>query len=280
MKYKALFIAFFMLIAVFTKAQENSENVQTNQYSNKGKLYVYWGWNKSAYSNSDIYFKGNNYDFTIHNVVGVDRQSPISSDYINPKSITIPQYNFRIGYYFNDKYSISIGNDHMKYVMKNGQRKQIDGYIKNSGGKYDKVYEYEEIELSQDFLMFEHTDGLNYENIDIRRHERIKQFSNFTVDAFVGLGAGISFPRTNVTFLEGKRYDEFNVAGYGVNALLGGNLTYKGWLFVQVETKGGYIDMPNIRVSYDKSEYAQQHFSFFQYNIVFGANIKLTKMAN
>jgi hypothetical protein len=34
-------------------------------------------------------------------------------DYINPVKMTIPQTNFRIGYFINDHYSIALGVDHM-----------------------------------------------------------------------------------------------------------------------------------------------------------------------
>ena len=38
-------------------------NAQSNlAESNKGKLYILWGWNWSAYSNSDIHFTGKDYD--------------------------------------------------------------------------------------------------------------------------------------------------------------------------------------------------------------------------
>jgi hypothetical protein len=33
--------------------------------------------------------------------------------------MTIPQTNFRIGYFINDHYSIALGVDHMKYVAQN-----------------------------------------------------------------------------------------------------------------------------------------------------------------
>jgi hypothetical protein len=36
---------------------------------------VYWGWNLSDYSGSDITFKGEGYDFTLDNVTAYNRQS-------------------------------------------------------------------------------------------------------------------------------------------------------------------------------------------------------------
>ena len=35
---------------------------------NKGKFYLYWGWNRGAYTDSDIHFKGSDYDFVLHDV--------------------------------------------------------------------------------------------------------------------------------------------------------------------------------------------------------------------
>lgn len=59
--------------------------------SNKGKFFVYWGGNRSWYSSSDIHFRGEDYDFTLHNVNAHDKPKGWHIDYINPARITIPQ---------------------------------------------------------------------------------------------------------------------------------------------------------------------------------------------
>jgi hypothetical protein len=59
---------------------------------------------------------GKDYNFTIENMVAHDDKG-WHVDYINPVKMTIPQTNFRIGYFINDHYSIALGVDHMKYVM-------------------------------------------------------------------------------------------------------------------------------------------------------------------
>jgi hypothetical protein len=275
---KALILSIVLLLIICNSISAQEGNKYN--YSNKGKLYFYWGWNASRYSKSDISFHGKNYDFTLSDVKAYDRQTSLTLDYINPDVITIPQYNARIGYFISDKYSISIGNDHMKYVMRNGQTVGIDGIIKNSNTTYDAYYDNDKVKIAFEFLKFEHTDGLNYENIDFRRHERLKQMGQFTLDYFAGVGFGIMLPKTNVTFLGGQRYDEFNIAGYGINLLAGANLTFRGRYFIQTELKGGYADLPNIRVSKDESEGASQHFNFIQYNILVGAYINLKKKTN
>ena len=62
--------------------------------------------------------KGDDYDFTLYDVAAEDRQTPWDPGvYLNPGSITIPQTVARIGYYFHDHWNLSVGVDHMKYVM-------------------------------------------------------------------------------------------------------------------------------------------------------------------
>ena len=62
-------------------------------------------------------FKGENYDFIVTDAVAHDKPKGWHLDYINPGRMTIPQTNLRIGYFISDHYNISIGLDHMKYVL-------------------------------------------------------------------------------------------------------------------------------------------------------------------
>lgn len=253
-----------------------SENQKTIQ--KKGSFFFYWGWNHSAYSKSDIHFTGNNYDFTLNDVQAKDRQSPFDLKlYLNPGTITIPQYNMRIGYFFHEKYSISFGSDHMKYVMVNNQMSTIDGTIENSGTIYDGKYNNKPFEITPDFLTFEHTDGLNYLNIETRRFDKIYEYKKFKLNISEGLGIGILYPRTNTKLMHHARYDQFNVAGLGCGAILALNLEIYNRFFIQTEFKAGYINMPNVRTTIYETDRAKQSFGFIQSNVVFGVNLNYNK---
>lgn len=246
----------------------------------KGMFSIYWGWNWSDYTKSNIHFKGDNYDFTLHKVIAKDRQSPFDAKvYFNPSRMTIPQYNLRIGYFIADRYQLSIGADHMKYVMRNNQVVTIDGYIKKSGTPYDGNYNNDTINLAPDFLLFEHTDGLNYENIEVRRFEPFYTRKYFSLAVNEGLGIGFLLPRTNTTLLNNARYDEFHLAGYGLNAVVSLNMTFFKYFFIQGECKGGFIHMPDIRTTMSPNDKASQSFFFSQYNVVFGFNFKFPNVA-
>ncbi len=269
-----LFLGSFCLITTESFSQDLTYNNETNR---KGQLFIYWGWNRSAYTDSDIHFKGANYDFELSDVRANDRQSELSSDYINPSTITIPQFNFRVGYYLNEKYSLSFGLDHMKYVMVANQNVKINGDIADSGTDYDGSYENEDFIVAEDFLKFEHTDGLNYTNLELRRLDNILNWKSLELNLTTGLGAAVLLPKTNSTLLNNERYDDFNLAGYGFNALVGLNVTFWDYFFVQGELKGGFINMPNIRTTQFEVDEASQSFFFSQSNIVFGAFIPLAK---
>lgn len=256
-----------------------SQNSLTTQNANrKGQFFVYWGWNRAWYTNSDIHFTGANYDFTLQKVVAKDRQSPFDFEtYFKPVSMTIPQYNVRIGYFLKDNYSISFGTDHMKYVAQQNQTVKIDGKIANSGTVYDKTYTNEDITIKKGFLEFEHTDGLNYFNVDVRRYHDILNLKKINISFNEGIGLGGLLPRTDATLLNYQRNDEFHLAGFGTSILASLNATFYKYFFIQAELKGGYINMPDIRTTMLEVDNAKQHFFFTQTNIVFGFNLNTKK---
>lgn len=268
-------------IFAFQVASGYSQSTNLQAYkNNKGKIFVYWGWNQGAYSHSDIHFKGSDYNFTLKDVVAKDRQTPFTLRYLNPSKMTIPQYNFRIGYFVNSKYSISFGFDHMKYVMKQDQTVNISGHIAGSGTEYDHAYNNEPIKLTGDFLKFEHTNGLNYLNIEVRRMDnlfdsRILKTRNLDINIIEGIGAGLLYPKSDVTLLNYQRNDQWHVAGYGVDLIGGINFTFFKHFFIQGEVKGGYINLPNIITTPFAEDRASQHFFFAQANANLGFIFKL-----
>jgi len=259
-----------LLLTLFSSvlmAQEESQEVK----SRKGEVFLYWGWNRSMYSTSDIHFSGNDYDFTIENTVAHDRQTPFSTyDYFHPLRITIPQFNARIGYFISNNYSISIGADHMKYVVDSMQKATVNGFIENSGTDFDGVYENESIDLDPDLLLFEHTDGLNYINVEVRRTDEFWRRNKISLDLSEGVGIGVLIPKTNATLLNNARHDDFHLAGYGLSAVSAAQLNLGKYLFVSSELKAGFIHMPDIRTTMNDADKASQYFFFGQANIVFG----------
>lgn len=269
--YLALTLFLYCAASGFTQ-----EGNKITPIDRTGHLFFYWGWNWDAYSKSNITFEGNSYQFTLDHVAALDKPKAFSlSNYFNPTVATIPQYNFRIGYFFSPHYAITLGTDHMKYVMTREQIVNISGYISDSGTDYDGTYMNDEIIVAGDFLKFEHTDGLNYINTDLRRFDQLFDRQSVNINLVTGVGAGILVPRTNTTLLSMDRYDEFHLSGFGISGMAGINVTFFKHFFLQSEFKTGYINMPDIRTTASESDKASQDFIFYQLNFVFGATLYL-----
>ena len=280
----------FSFITSFTvtqtvSAQEKTANPDKYTAHNKGKMFIFWGGNRESFSKSDIHFKGDDYDFTLYDVVANDKPKGWSIDYINPSRMTIPQTNLRIGYFINDHYNISIGLDHMKYVMIQNQIATIGGVVGASYPDYAGTYlpsGNHTVDLTDgSFLKFEHTDGLNYINTEFSRVDdisklfKVRNTDKFQLNITEGVGTGILYPKTNATLLGKERHDDFHVSGFGVSAKVGLNLTFFKYFFIEAEMKGGYINMNDIRTTKDPSDRASQHFLFLQRIIAFGGIFKI-----
>ncbi|TBX69932.1 hypothetical protein EZL74_05815 [Flavobacterium silvisoli] len=278
--YKFLLLSTFWGLTQLASAQEQMTTSDKYTAHNKGKFYVFWGGNRESFTKSDIHFTGDDYDFTLYDVVAHDKPKGWQMDYVNPARMTIPQTNLRIGYFINDHYNISIGLDHMKYVMYQDRAVDYSGYYPNQGS-YGEQLPNNQLLLTEAFLKFEHTDGLNYINTEFCRVDDISKLftitntDKFQVNITEGIGTGILLPKTNSTLLGKERHDDFHISGYGVSAKLGLNLTFFKHFFMQAELKGGYINMPDIRTTNDPADRASQHFLFLQRIIAFGGVFKV-----
>lgn len=279
---KIIFISAIFTVLTGNRVQAQDDIKIQDKYTahNKGKFFVSWGGNRETYSKSDVTFKGADYTFTLNNITAHDKPKGWHVDYINPTKMTIPQTNLRLGYFINDHYSIALGVDHMKYVMTQGQTANISGTIA-AGTPFDGVYNNSPIELTEDFLMYEHTDGLNYVHTEISRHDDISKVFKITntdkiqVNLTEGIGAGVLYPKTNTTLLGKERHDDFHVSGYGASVKAGVNVTFFKHFYIQGEIKGGYINMPDIRTTQSTADRASQDFFFLQRIIAFGGIFKL-----
>jgi hypothetical protein len=269
-----------LLVSITTAFSQDVATPEKYTAHNKGKFFFYWGGNRDSYTKSDIRFKGADYDFTLQNLSAEDKPKGWHIDYINPTRMTIPQTNFKLGYFISDHYNISIGFDHMKYVMKQNVAADINGFYPNPGS-YGETLPNNQVLLTENFLTFEHTDGLNYVHTEVSRVDdfskifKIANTDKFQVNLTEGIGAGFLYPRTNAKLLGKDRHDDYNISGFGVSAKVGLNLTFFKHFFLQAELKGGYINMSDIKTTDNPADFAEQKFFFLQRIIAFGGIFKL-----
>ena len=271
-KFFKIFLIFFVGSFVFgqNSNDENTEIGSKKPFGKKGTMFVFWGWNRAAFSKSDIHFKGNGDDFVLHNVVAHDRPSDLSWDYINPKEVSIPQFNFRYGYFIKDNLAIVIAQDHMKYVMDQNQTVDITGNI--SDPVYANMVQNGKINLADEkFLTFEHTDGLNYVNAGVEKYKNISSKEKVEILWAYGGGLGVMFPKSNVKLFGNERSDRFHVAGFGADVRTNINFIFWKRLMARVEAKFGYINMPDVKTTLNnKPDKASHDFVFGQINFGVG----------
>lgn len=227
-------------------------------FSRKGDWFFHWGYNFSWYDKSDINFKGPGYDFTLKDVRAHDRPKRLSLEYLDPTLLTTPQFNFRFGYFIKDNYSISLGWDHMKYVMDIPQTVNVDGYINSTisnpaipTGKYAGTYNNTPLNVKDDMLTFEHTDGFNYISTEIERYDDLwvapSKQTSLTFET--GLGVGMMIPRSDVHLFGVGKNNFWNIAGYGISAKAGIKFYITKGFYLQNTTKIGFTDLSAIHTT-------------------------------
>lgn len=271
-------LLFLFLVLPFVSYSSDS-----TQHSLKGYGYVSWGYNRSFFTDSDIEFNSNHYNFILRDVKASDRPSVFSlSNYFAPENISIPQYCFRFGYYLTDQIQISVGMDHMKYVVDQNQKVVIDGSISStSNTNYNGVYNNQEIEINKDFLQFEHTNGLNLVSIQCDYGIDITRFFNnkFALKWNAGIGGIWVGTKSDVRIIDEGIDNDHHLAGYCLTAQTGPRLFYKKILFFDVQTKVGYMNLSDVFIENQEANKRANHsFSFLSYYGSLGVLIPVNKL--
>ncbi len=314
----------FSLIPAYTQVIKDSlktENASLTAkkgrytYKRKGKMYFFWGYNRSIYTNSNIRLRGNGYDFTIKNVKATDSPSRKFKTYINPSSISVPQYDWRVGYYLTDKYSVSFGHAHMKYEIEE-QTTNMTGTIANGalagiyqntpvivgeGLKHDNNHIHQAGDTPDGIVpRLEHCDGLNNFTFEFARKENLwvspaKKFC-LSIEVSVGMGATLTDTEANVlgeadpnhgdpdaialgtanNELDGGSWKGFHLAGYNTSLSSTLQMEFYNRFFIQTRFTGGYVDLTHF-VSTHVGGRGSQKLGYLEGVIAVGYTFRVSK---
>jgi len=241
-------------------------------------MYFYWGYNGSLYSRSNIHLTDEqHYDFELHKVKAEDvplRNFKDLFSFFSP-------YNARLGYYITDRISVSLGMDHMKYRTLIGQEVKMTGTIASEASpEFMGNYHDDKVTLSRDLFYMEHTDGLNYLSAEVdyvfNRQTVAKDVISF--DFSIGGGAGMMIPRTESYLFDQGANHPFHVAGYGFSVHVYPRVYLGRHFFLQPTAKLGFIHLTDILMNDPElPDRAEQSFMFFQWNLVIGTRIPLSR---
>jgi hypothetical protein len=259
---KRVIITILLSLSVFyTFSQENTTELKRK----KGSLYFSYGYTRAWYSKSDIHFKDNSnsyhentqlrneYEFTIYDARAKDR--PDFDKIKDVVNITVPQYVYRLGYYFNDKKDFGIEGsfDHTKYVVTDYQRVHIKGQFNGSYVDKDTTLD------PRNFLHFEHSDGANFLMINLLTRIKLYDKPLFNIGLVVKPGVGVVIPRTDVTMFGERINNRFHVAGWIAGVEAGVRTEFLRRCFFEFVAKGTFADYRKVLVCGTGSS-ANHHF--------------------
>lgn len=235
-------------------------------FAQKGSTYFYWGYNRAVFSNSNIYLRGPDYAFTVYNARAHDRPTKFGSVYFRPTTITIPQYVARIGHFLTNRLHVSVGIDHMKYVVDDDQKVEISGVIGNvASPKYAGSYLFDTLALTADLLRFEHTDGLNLVSFDIEYLIPVFHKQRCRLGWNTGLGGVWMATRTDSRIFGEGINNNFHVSGFSFHGKTGPRFELGKYLFFLFEARGGFATLPWIQTRNWEPYSAEQNFFFLEY---------------
>ncbi len=231
-----------MVVAVLSLFSSNIQAQLFRKLSLSG-IYLQWGYNREWYSKSDIHLSnGSAYDFTLKDVTAKDKPD-FDAIFNAPLDISIPQYNYRIGFYLNPSHShaIELNFDHTKYVVTDYQTYHMSGRIGDQYINADTTFD-------PSFFHFEHTDGANFAQLNYVAKERLlttRKTHRELISLVYKLGAGLVIPRTDVTYNGRRINNKFHVAGYIISAEAGVRVYPLKRFFLEGTAKAGFANYVN-----------------------------------
>ncbi|MEY2903401.1 MAG: hypothetical protein RLY89_2507 [Bacteroidota bacterium] len=238
----------------------------------KGEFYFSWGYNKEWYTNSNVKISqpSLNNDYQLKGIKSND--NPGWDDGIFNKPISIPQYNYRIGYFFNKKKGLAfeINFDHTKHIITDGQQARVVGTL---GGrqvdtsvnfsKSNGFYYY--LNNGANFLLF---------NIVKRWNWAESKSGKFKLDFLGRAGIGPVIPHVENSLFGKPNEDGFQLGGWNVGVEAGLRSTFYKHVFLEFTNKVDYARYSNLKV-YQGT--AKQAFGTYELILTLGYTFPMGK---
>ncbi len=250
-------------------------NVQAQQKKKerKGEFYFSWGYNKEWYTRSSVHViqpgLGNDYKFK--NIEGHDH--PGWDEGLFHIALSIPQYNYRLGYIFDKKRGLGweINFDHTKFIFAD-QNAHIVGTMNNKPvdttvnfAKKNGYYYY--LNNGANFLLF---------NITKRWHICQDEKSNFKLDGFAKAGIGPVIPHVENMFGYTPTGDSmankphFQLGGWNIGVEGALRATFYKTVYLEFANKVDFASYSGLKIY---EGHARQNFGTYELILSLGVTI-------
>jgi hypothetical protein len=249
-------------------------NVVAQKKERKGEFYFSWGYNKAYYTNSNVSINqpslGNN--FTFKNVDLID--NPGWDDALFTLALSIPQYNYRIGYFIDKEKDLAfeINFDHTKALFKNGQTVNMVGTY--NGRPVDSSFVFSKTGTGTSKNYYYLNNGANFLLFNIVKRKRFKNLSTQSID-FDGLakvGVGPLIPHVENSLFGQKNDQKFQFGGWNTGLEYALRSTFKKHLYVEFAGKLDYAYYYGLDVYQGK---AKQGFGTLEFILNLGYTLQM-----
>jgi hypothetical protein len=272
MKIKLLTIAAIFIcnsMTVYSQDTIHKQKLTFKQVIKRGEFYISWGYNRDIYSASDIHFHDSqtlNYDFTWYDALAHDQpDADHLFNFKDPVPFTVPQYNFNVGFMFNDKHDlgIEVSWEHLKYVV-------ADPQIIHMVGQVNGVPINEFKSIGNPDYHFEHTNGNNYLMLNLVKRFQLYQTKSefYKIGLLFKPGAGILIPKTDTHVMGYHNDGPFRYSGWtgGLETCL--RQEFFKYIHVSASLKTNFVDYTDIKL-YETGR-ATQTFTSLQFILTAG----------
>ena len=232
-------LIFIALSPLRTNAQEKKKE------ENHGEFYFSWGYNTEWYTKSTVKIVQSdlNNDYKFKSISGHDHKgwddAPLTKD------LTIPQYNWRIGYLLNDEYDLGfeISFDHTKFIF-GDQQANIVGTLNGKGVDSSVAFNeangfYYYLNNGANFLLF---------NVVKRWKYHSSKSSNFKLDFLVKGGVGPVIPHVENSLFGQKNDPNFQFGGWNTGIEGDARATFLRHIYLEFAGKLDYARYTRLKV--------------------------------
>jgi hypothetical protein len=240
----------------------------------KGEFYFSWGYNKDFYTNSNIYVNqpALNNNFVFKNTVLVDHPGWDEGLFNTP--LSIPQYNYRFGYFFdkNKDWAFEINFDHAKALIKDNQTVHLVGTY--NGAAVDSSFIFSKLGEGVSKNYYYLNNGANFLLFNIVKRDRFKTLStkNIAIDGLAKFGIGPLIPHVQNSLFGKENISKFQFGGWNTGVEYALRSTFHNKLFLEFSGKLDYAAYYNLNVY---QGLARQNFGTLEFILSLGYNIPM-----
>lgn len=226
---------------------------QQKDKKRKHEFYFSWGYNKEWFTHSNLHISqpALSNDFTFKNIKGYDH--PGWDGQLFTKAISIPQYNYRIGYFINEKkgLAIEINFDHTKFIFGDNQLVHVKGTIGGKGYDGNVLFKENDAPGADSSSYYFLNNGANFLlfNILKRWHFISNKKETIKIDALAKFGIGPVIPHVENKFFNQKANDEhFQVGGWNIGVEGAIRATFFNHVYLEYTNKLDYARYSGLRI--------------------------------